>query len=106
MVIGSRRRMNVRRHAREEQLKRIQEVKLITDGKYFWATNGLSADNESKTKNIKEQQVPDKCLLPIVTGPCKGKNRRYAYNNKTGKCVKFTYGGCGGNGNNFRTKKD
>ncbi|RCN36600.1 Kunitz/Bovine pancreatic trypsin inhibitor domain protein [Ancylostoma caninum] len=48
----------------------------------------------------------NKCLLPIVTGPCKGKNRRYAYNNKTGKCVKFTYGGCGGNENNFRTKKD
>lgn len=45
------------------------------------------------------------CLLPQVTGPCRAAFPRWYYNPKFGKCVRFTYGGCLGNKNNFKTKK-
>lgn len=43
----------------------------------------------------------DVCLLPPVTGNCKAAIPRYYFNKCTGACEEFTYGGCGGNGNNF-----
>ncbi|NXI50879.1 EPPI protein, partial [Chloroceryle aenea] len=48
----------------------------------------------------------DICYLPPVPGPCKGRFLRYAYNPATGTCQPFTYGGCGGNPNNFRMVKE
>ena len=38
-----------------------------------------------------------------VTGNCRGAFPRYFFNEKTGKCQKFTYGGCGGTPNNHKT---
>ncbi|XP_063436547.1 actinia tenebrosa protease inhibitors-like [Mytilus trossulus] len=46
------------------------------------------------------------CDLPKVVGPCRGSFPRFHYDVKTGLCKKFVYGGCGGNENNFKTKKD
>ncbi|XP_065920539.1 uncharacterized protein [Dysidea avara] len=45
------------------------------------------------------------CLLDSEVGPCKGLFRRYFFNKKTGQCEKFFYGGCGGNANNFKSKR-
>lgn len=47
----------------------------------------------------------DVCSLPSVTGPCKAAIKKYFFNKATGSCEIFTYGGCGGNGNNFDTKE-
>ncbi|XP_064632992.1 papilin-like isoform X2 [Lineus longissimus] len=44
------------------------------------------------------------CKMPKLPGPCKGSMNRYHYNPKTDSCQRFTYGGCLGNENNFRTK--
>jgi hypothetical protein len=41
------------------------------------------------------------CGLPLVRGPCKALFWRYGYDAKKGQCVKFAYGGCGGNANSF-----
>lgn len=46
------------------------------------------------------------CTLPPVSGMCMAIFERYFYNPKSKSCEKFTYGGCGGNGNNFEKKKD
>lgn len=42
------------------------------------------------------------CLLAPEVGPCKAYFVRYYYDQKTGNCENFVYGGCGGNGNNFQ----
>ncbi|PIK43392.1 Papilin [Apostichopus japonicus] len=45
------------------------------------------------------------CELPIEPGPCRGAIQRWGFNHKTGKCEEFTYGGCLGNANNFKTER-
>ncbi|XP_059583818.1 kunitz-type U19-barytoxin-Tl1a-like isoform X1 [Alligator mississippiensis] len=46
----------------------------------------------------------DLCRLPPETGPCKMNLLRYYYNWVTRTCQQFTYGGCQGNANNFKTR--
>nr|XP_060627543.1 carboxypeptidase inhibitor SmCI-like [Anolis sagrei ordinatus] len=46
------------------------------------------------------------CTLPRDAGPCDAVHPRWCYNWAGRKCEKFTYGGCGGNGNNFRTLEE
>ena len=48
----------------------------------------------------------DNCKLPKEPGMCLASFKRWYYNNTTKKCEQFVYGGCGGNGNNFRTSKE
>ena len=43
------------------------------------------------------------CSLTPETGPCKAYMPRYFYNQTSGQCDKFIYGGCQGNSNNFPT---
>jgi len=46
------------------------------------------------------------CDFPPETGPCKARFPRFYYNSRVGKCLKFIYGGCGGNPNNFETIRE
>ncbi|PIK62074.1 putative WAP, Kazal, immunoglobulin, Kunitz and NTR domain-containing protein 2-like [Apostichopus japonicus] len=48
----------------------------------------------------------DPCKHPIATGRCRAHLRRWAYQEDTGECVQFVYGGCGANGNNFGTREE
>ena len=41
------------------------------------------------------------CSRPVTEGPCAKKQFRYFYNQSTGLCQLFIYGGCSGNNNNF-----
>ncbi|XP_076299852.1 PI-actitoxin-Aeq3a-like [Lasioglossum baleicum] len=50
--------------------------------------------------------VGPQCLLPLVRGPCRGMFKRYGYNPETHQCEEFTYGGCGGNQNNYMNRND
>ncbi|XP_042319020.1 WAP four-disulfide core domain protein 3 [Sceloporus undulatus] len=48
----------------------------------------------------------DICRLPKVVGPCTAAFPRWFFNWASRKCEAFTYGGCGGNENNFKTLKE
>ncbi|CAG5131353.1 unnamed protein product, partial [Candidula unifasciata] len=43
------------------------------------------------------------CNQPYDIGPCKSLVPRIYYNAETSQCENFTWGGCGGNANNFPT---
>ena len=44
------------------------------------------------------------CGLPLVTGPCRALILRWGFDEETGCCRTFIYGGCGGNNNNFMSQ--
>ena len=48
----------------------------------------------------------DRCVDSKETGLCKMSVPRWHFNNESNKCDIFTYGGCGGNKNNFFTKAE
>ncbi|KAM9308074.1 papilin-like [Gastrophryne carolinensis] len=49
------------------------------------------------------KKIDKDCVSPPVKGNCEAIMRRYNYNAKTNTCNDFIYGGCGGNGNNYKT---
>ncbi|KAL4712242.1 hypothetical protein ACJJTC_011103 [Scirpophaga incertulas] len=48
---------------------------------------------------------PD-CRSLLITGPCRAGLPRFGFNKNTGHCQSFTYGGCGGNNNNYDTLEE
>ncbi|XP_069471872.1 tissue factor pathway inhibitor isoform X2 [Ambystoma mexicanum] len=48
---------------------------------------------------------PSACLKPLDSGNCAAKERRFYYHNYVRKCLPFLYSGCGGNENNFTSRK-
>ncbi|NWX46474.1 TFPI1 inhibitor, partial [Steatornis caripensis] len=49
--------------------------------------------------------IPSLCMTPMDRGLCRAKELRYFYNYSTGRCHPFNYSGCGGNENNFTSRK-
>ncbi|VDD78973.1 unnamed protein product, partial [Mesocestoides corti] len=45
------------------------------------------------------------CQLPLEQGNCLANFQRWGFDASRGRCVQFTYGGCGGNANNFESKE-
>ena len=55
---------------------------------------------------IAEQAASDVCTLVKDPGPCRAAFPRFYYNTETGQCEQFSYGGCMGNGNNFKSLQE
>eukprot|EP01084_Bolivina_argentea_P195045 334702_1 len=47
--------------------------------------------------------ITDVCSLPGITGSCSSLIDRWYYNTHDSECKYFTWSGCGGNNNNFKT---
>uniref|UniRef100_A0A8C0B780 Tissue factor pathway inhibitor n=1 Tax=Buteo japonicus TaxID=224669 RepID=A0A8C0B780_9AVES len=54
---------------------------------------------------FKPPPVPSLCMTPMDRGLCRAKELRFFYNYSTGRCHPFSYSGCGGNENNFTSRK-
>jgi len=46
------------------------------------------------------------CTLPPLTGRCRGLIPRWYWDREEGRCVEFSFGGCGGNENNFASEEE
>ena len=44
--------------------------------------------------------------MPVQPGKCKSFLKRFYFDQEAKRCKEFTYGGCGGNSNNFQTLLD
>lgn len=63
-----------------------------------------SATQEEITQRPRGNQ--EHCRLDPDAGPCRVAEARFYYNSEVGTCDLFTYGGCDGNENNFRSQDD
>ena len=48
----------------------------------------------------------DICSLLPDSGPCRAAFPAYHFNQTSGRCEEFVYGGCGGNRNKFATRRE
>ncbi|XP_038187244.2 kunitz-type protease inhibitor 3 [Arvicola amphibius] len=58
----------------------------------------------SEPSKVFRNPLPALCKLPLERGECRATLLRWHYNIKSGKCERFSYGGCGGNENNFLSR--
>ncbi|XP_039274298.2 papilin-like isoform X2 [Styela clava] len=74
--------------------------------------NSISSNNanvsqfEPPQPQENEQFPPPSCFLRKSAGPCESRHHRWYFDARTGSCIKFWYGGCGGNDNNFATEQN
>ncbi|XP_076968546.1 amyloid beta precursor like protein 2 isoform X4 [Tamandua tetradactyla] len=62
------------------------------------------SDGTVSEKEIITHDVKAVCSQEAMTGPCRAVMPRWYFDLSKGKCVRFIYGGCGGNRNNFESE--
>ncbi|XP_067122223.1 papilin-like [Centruroides vittatus] len=65
--------------------------------------NFQTVEDCETTCKTQESQPSGVCFQEKVVGPCRAAFPRFYYNQKSGRCESFIYGGCQGNENNFET---
>ncbi|XP_075386034.1 tissue factor pathway inhibitor isoform X2 [Tenrec ecaudatus] len=68
-------------------------------------TNNILIPKTTKVPRVSRVRSPSWCLTPADRGLCRANENRFYYNSNIGKCLPFKYSGCGGNENNFTTKR-
>lgn len=66
----------------------------------------VGCDNDGQCRPGEHCVIDDICRAPAAVGPCDAAFPRWFHNFETGRCEEFTWGGCGGNDNNFETKDE
>ncbi|XP_026172586.1 amyloid beta precursor like protein 2 isoform X2 [Mastacembelus armatus] len=65
----------------------------------------ISKMSESLDEDKTLQEVKAVCTLEAETGPCRASMPRWHFDMSQRKCVRFIYGGCAGNRNNFDSEE-
>jgi hypothetical protein len=66
----------------------------------------IGCDNDEQCRPGERCVIDDICRAPAAVGPCDAAFPRWFHNAETGRCEQFTWGGCGGNDNNFETRDE
>uniref|UniRef100_G3T344 Amyloid beta precursor like protein 2 n=1 Tax=Loxodonta africana TaxID=9785 RepID=G3T344_LOXAF len=84
------------------------------DRDYYYDTfkgDDYNEENPTEPSNdgiISEKEIANDvkavCSQEAMTGPCRAVMPRWYFDLSKGKCVRFIYGGCGGNRNNFESE--
>ncbi|XP_021323388.1 amyloid beta precursor like protein 2 isoform X3 [Danio rerio] len=87
---------------------------------YHYIYEDEEEDRDSEEKDVKKEKavMPEKqdddktlqeveavCSLEAETGPCRASMPRWHFDMQQRKCVRFIYGGCAGNRNNFDSEE-
>ncbi|CAH1274403.1 OLFM3 [Branchiostoma lanceolatum] len=83
---------------REECLENVNAKRCVVKQTYSQRIPDLPQTTASPAK---DPEVV--CNLLKDRGPCRGRQKKYYYLSTQNRCVRFTYGGCGGNDNRFHT---
>lgn len=65
----------------------------------------LHITNKTKEKYAKEWPLSSACVDSVDRGGCDAEERRFFYNSTSRRCQSFIFSGCGGNRNNFQTRR-
>lgn len=87
---------------------------VVEDRDYYYDTfKGDDYNEENPTEPSNDGVISEKeithdvkavCSQEAMTGPCRAVMPRWYFDLSKGKCVRFIYGGCGGNRNNFESE--
>ncbi|NXC03048.1 APLP2 protein, partial [Orthonyx spaldingii] len=92
-----------------------EEEDVVEDRDYYYDSYKVDDYNEetptepSSDKAVAEKEVSSDmksvCSQEAMTGPCRAVMPRWYFDPNKRKCIRFIYGGCGGNRNNFESEE-
>ncbi|XP_067942648.1 BPTI/Kunitz domain-containing protein-like [Watersipora subatra] len=88
------------------QCQRERDALMVAQSSELQQEAGEPVEEDESKEEKEEEEVPPMCAMKADSGPCRSYVQRYYYNEDTQNCEKFTYGGCYGNTNNFRTMQE
>ncbi|KFV84139.1 Amyloid-like 2, partial [Struthio camelus australis] len=99
----------------EEDEGEEEEEDVVEDRDYYYDSYKVDDYNEetptepSNDKTPSEKEVSSDmksvCSQEAMTGPCRAVMPRWYFDPNKRKCIRFIYGGCGGNRNNFESEE-
>uniref|UniRef100_A0A8C3JMX3 Amyloid beta precursor like protein 2 n=1 Tax=Calidris pygmaea TaxID=425635 RepID=A0A8C3JMX3_9CHAR len=99
----------------EEDEGEEEEEDVVEDRDYYYDSYKVDDYNEetptepSNDKAVAEKEVSSDmksvCSQEAMTGPCRAVMPRWYFDPNKRKCIRFIYGGCGGNRNNFESEE-